>query len=94
VGFQKAKRNGRTRVSNDDIQSIRHLFDLFYGLLVALLVVRDQLDDVDARVLLRQFIECIGGGRVSCGSEEDGVGVSFEKGEDEVVADSSVGTGH
>jgi hypothetical protein len=91
VGFQKVKRNGRTRVGNDDIQSIRHLFDLFYGLLVALLVVRDQLDDVDSRVLLRECIECVGGRWVSCGREEDSVGVAFEEGENEIVADASVG---
>lgn len=88
----KRGRTRRTSISNDNVQSIRDFLDLFHCLLVTLFVVRDQLDDVDSGVLVCELIKCICRGRLTSTRPEYGFGVSFEEGEDEIVADSSVGT--
>lgn len=83
----------RTCIGNDDIQSISDLLHFLYSTLIALLIIRNQLDHMNSRVVPREFVECIGRGRITRTREEDSIGVSFQEGEDEIVADSSVGTG-
>lgn len=48
---------------------------------------------MDSGVLAREFVQGVRGRGIPRAGEDDGVGVSLEEGEDEVVADSSVGTG-
>jgi hypothetical protein len=49
---------------------------------------------MNPRVIVREFVQCVRGGRVTRACKDDGVGISLEKGKDQVVADTSVGTGN
>lgn len=79
-----------TRIRNDDIQPVSHLFDLLHSLLVALLVVGSQLNDMDVGILARDLVESRRGRRVSCTGKDDGLRVSLDEALDEVEANASV----
>lgn len=84
---------GLTGIGNDNVQSISHLSDLLDGLFVALLIVRDQLDDVDVRVLGSDFVELLGSSGISSAGKDDGLWLTLEKGKNELVTDTSIGAG-
>lgn len=92
--IQDQHENVRTGIRNDDIQSVRNLLNLLHSLLVTLLIIRDELDDVHVGVLARELVQGSSSGRVSSASEDDGLGVSFDEGFDEVIADASACAGY
>jgi hypothetical protein len=47
---------------------------------------------MDSGVLPREFVQIVGRGGITRTREENSVGVSFQEGEDEVVADTSIGS--
>lgn len=81
----------RTSIGNHYVQTIRDLSDFINGLPVAFFIIRNQLDDMNVRVLLRECVQRVSGRRVSSPGKEDGVGESLEEGLNEVKANPSVG---
>lgn len=81
-----------TGIRNDDIQPIGKLLDFFHSLLVALLVIRSQLDDMYVAVLAGDLVESRGRRWVTSTGKDDGLRVALDESVDEIVSDTSVRT--
>lgn len=45
------------------------------------------------RVLASDFVQLVGGSRISSTGKDDSIGLALEKGENQLVADTSAGAG-
>lgn len=94
VGRGNTERSPLTGIRYDNIQPVGDLLYLFNSLLVTLFIVRYQLDNMNVRVFPGDVVELIGGSGISSAGEDDCIGLSFKKSQNELVSDTPAGTGN